>query len=240
MKKHLFAMPLALLLLGSSDVMAQRFRAQLTKKQPMDPYQTQSHAFRIGVSSDKGKTRIVKAQGINFKPIIRLEKNGKPLKTVLPRGKEAELRFSSEGERWTVVVTSVEPGATGFFVLTMSESNGKQRRLRGPMLDIMGELTSKSQMIKSRRSDAYTLKLDKGMEYSIRMAGKEKSLKTSIRVEDAAGKVLRPLGAPAKIGDPSGRFFPPRSGTYRVIATTSAGAMSGAYRLTVDGRFVPR
>jgi hypothetical protein len=146
-------------------------------------------------------------------------------------------RGPAEGE---FTLTVEEDGAAGVEVAGKDKAGGTELRIRDGRASINGQIAATDPPDKVRqgsRCKVYTLRMVQGGTYRIHMTSG--NFDTYLRLEDPAGQQV------AADDDSGGGLnslinYPcPRTGTYRVIATTFRGGAAGDFTLAVTATGVP-
>jgi hypothetical protein len=158
-------------------------------------------------------------------------------------GKVSRVSFTApQAGTYKAIATTFKAGMTGGFTLTASEIGAESPPVAkvgtitlkpGQTTTIQGQLTSADPTDgQGKHFKAFSFPGQADRTYRFEMTGKD-GLDAYVRVEDASGKSLREEEfGDGKVSRLS--FVPGQAGTYKVIATTFKGGMTGGFTLTAN------
>jgi hypothetical protein len=148
-------------------------------------------------------------------------------------GRTVRLRFSPpRTEKYTIIATTASPRKTGRFSLRVAPIPTKEPA--PPLLTKESALTADDpffQLPTQNYRKSYDLKMEAGQTYLVRMRSKD--FDPYLRLEDTERNSL--VATAANPSQPADLLFAcPRTGSYRIITTSTRKQQTGSFDLTVD------
>ena len=209
------------------------YKNQITNADPFDRMRSTSHHKIYILKMKAGKGYKIQLESTDFIPLVCVEdeKGNRLMDGSRANNQGSRVHFTpTKSGTYRLIATTLGAGQTGFFKMTVYPALPRKT-----LLAKQDKLTTKDKFDRIRRTSyckIYQVKMTQGKEYEINMSSQ---FDTYLRLEDNNNNQLAQdddggTGLNSRL-----IFRAPRTGVYRVIATTFGPNQTGNFLLNVIG-----